>query len=483
MIFMMPFLHNSIYQQRWKTKRITFDEALSSLKSWFRSDYPSYTIEHVVDDTVGGAGCRACEYLGMQWFGTKSRAADHCKDGYVRLNGRKIYGTTIVKSGDKLSIDFQSESDFNLSNTKVIERLSNYTAILTNSSHYMPPAHVLYEDDDVGVLYKPNGIHSMKWISTMSKNRYAFDDILPLLLYHPLSFNNEDASVSEHTQGIQDTLPRPIPCHRLDARVSGCIVIAKSRTACRELTRQFEQRIIKKEYHAILAGRPVINSEVYGGRVAFLDSTHETTKRELNANDKVMVTFPLGGKEACTLLQVVDLTPCNIYGTLTTVKLVPHTGRRHQLRQHCSILQCPIIGDDLYHDCSFIEDINHRLQTIDEILKAVNEKSQSKKKDDDVEGSTDSELINPTHSTPDVDLVEEINVSNPEKSFPKVRKNAGLFLTSTGVAFFHPRHGHEVKVTCDLSPRFYKIREKARKGHEWKLSQESLSKNDFTLNQ
>ena len=56
----------------------------------------------------------------------------------------------------------------------------------------------------------------------------------------------------------------------------------------------------------------------------------------------------MDGKRALTGLTVVSHTPHVQAGWLTTVDLLPHTGRRHQLRRHCAALGFPICGDDLY---------------------------------------------------------------------------------------------------------------------------------------
>jgi len=153
------------------------------------------------------------------------------------------------------------------------------------------------------------------------------DDCLPLLLTAP-NFDDKK-EINEDDISLQ----RPIPQHRLDARVAGCLVIAKSRRAAVNLHQQFERRIVKKEYLAILVGR--IN-------------TTDRTK-------KIIINDAIDGLASTTELTILQECRCPVYGYLTTVRLFPLTGRRHQLRRHCSGLGNPIVGDNLYHYASYAQ--------------------------------------------------------------------------------------------------------------------------------
>ena len=97
------------------------------------------------------------------------------------------------------------------------EKMTNLVNFANNmlSPNRQPPLQVLYEDDDLAVVLKPAGVHSLKWLSTMKKNFFCLDHCLPLIL----------------SPASRDSLRRPLPCHRLDSRVSGCLVCAKSQLA------------------------------------------------------------------------------------------------------------------------------------------------------------------------------------------------------------------------------------------------------------
>jgi len=127
-------------------------------------------------------------------------------------------------------------------------------------------------------------------------------------------------------------LPLPLVMHRLDVPVSGLCVVAKTRRAALDLARQFEQREVQKVYHAVLVGRlPRLTSPVRTQRIE----------------------EPIGGLSASTDVDVLEVTPHVQWGWLTTVRMMPHTGRTHQLRLHAArALGCPILGDDLYWDAA-----------------------------------------------------------------------------------------------------------------------------------
>ena len=125
-----------------------------------------------------------------------------------------------------------------------------------------PPAHILYDDNEVAVVFKPSGVHTLSWAGTVQKNVLAFNDCLPIIL-SPSNPTPSFLSSPNITDTVTSTGPpslslaRPSPCHRLDARVSGCVVVAKTKNALADLSHQFENRLVKKEYRAVVAGNPL----------------------------------------------------------------------------------------------------------------------------------------------------------------------------------------------------------------------------------
>jgi tRNA pseudouridine32 synthase/23S rRNA pseudouridine746 synthase len=122
--------------------------------------------------------------------------------------------------------------------------------------------------------------------------------------------------------------------HRLDMDTSGLVVMARNPEAHRALGRLFELRQVEKEYIAVVAGR-VADSE----RSIALPLIADWPNRP-----RQMVDF-VQGKPALTHLEVLSYDAAS---DTTRVRLVPETGRSHQLRVHLQAIGHPILGDDLY---------------------------------------------------------------------------------------------------------------------------------------
>ncbi len=126
--------------------------------------------------------------------------------------------------------------------------------------------------------------------------------------------------------------------HRLDWETSGLMLLAKSKEAHSELSRQFREREVAKRYTAVIYGVP------------------EQRQGEVN--------LPLRCDWPNRPRQIVDMQqgkPSQTHWRLqqenkgsSRVELVPVTGRSHQLRVHMQALGHPILGDGLYaHDDAF----------------------------------------------------------------------------------------------------------------------------------
>lgn len=121
---------------------------------------------------------------------------------------------------------------------------------------------------------------------------------------------------------LQLTYKKAVPCHRLDKSTGGLVVCSKSQQAHLNIMKCFRNKWVRKMYIAIVAGR----LEPALGRI----------------------DNPIGGKESLTLYQVVAYTRSAQYKWISTVRLWPVTGRKHQLRRHLADLKYPIIGDRRY---------------------------------------------------------------------------------------------------------------------------------------
>ncbi|CAK0906633.1 unnamed protein product [Prorocentrum cordatum] len=115
----------------------------------------------------------------------------------------------------------------------------------------------------------------------------------------------------------------PRPCHRLDHRVSGPVVVATGEEACRSISRAFAERTVQKEYRALVCGR-------VGA-----------------AGDAFTVDEPVGGRAAQTEVSVLRTADCPHCGALSELALRPRQGRYRQLRLHCAeVLGAPIVNED-----------------------------------------------------------------------------------------------------------------------------------------
>jgi 23S rRNA pseudouridine955/2504/2580 synthase len=117
--------------------------------------------------------------------------------------------------------------------------------------------------------------------------------------------------------------------HRLDRETSGALAFAKTPEAYRHLAMQFENREVKKVYHAVAWGV----HQYDGLRV---DRSIETTTK-----GKARLAFK--GKPAVTLVRTLET-----FARHTLVECQPVTGRMHQIRLHLMYLQAPIVGDTMY---------------------------------------------------------------------------------------------------------------------------------------
>ena len=120
--------------------------------------------------------------------------------------------------------------------------------------------------------------------------------------------------------------------HRLDCATSGIMVFAKSKATEKALHQRFRDRQTSKEYIAVCAGTAPLRS----GKV-ILPLIVDWPNRPKSKVDLQQ------GKYSVTEYQVLEEQPAT-----TRLRLVPITGRSHQLRLHMKYLGMPILGDKLY---------------------------------------------------------------------------------------------------------------------------------------
>lgn len=122
--------------------------------------------------------------------------------------------------------------------------------------------------------------------------------------------------------------------HRLDMATSGLVIIAQNLGALQALGRLFETRNIHKEYTAVVDG--LIEQNKGEIELPLICDWPNRPKQMVCHNT---------GKSAHTRYEVINRDPEK---KQTRVKLLPVTGRSHQLRVHMQALGHPIVGDEFY---------------------------------------------------------------------------------------------------------------------------------------
>lgn len=404
-------------------------------------------------------------------FASSNKAQQACKEGLVWVNGKKQFSTYQLKEGDIVYVN-QSFSRVNknaqddiIQQEKLVWRLANFTNSLLRSDRN-PPLHVIYEDDYMAVVFKPAGVHSLTWVNTIKNHLFTLDNVLLCLLAVPCIESDEHYDMG--------ALSRPIPCHRLDSRVCGCLVVAKTSSALDHINTQFAARQVNKEYTALLVGHLNLCQDIL--------SLYGSSGREF------LISFPIGNRQAQSVIEVLESTACNVNGAMHRVKLTLLTGRRHQLRIHCALLGCPILGDDLYHSLGKLPSLQERMVAV----AALSASTTNDTIQDDKIGIEAADISNSNQLMPAIKPD-----SGDQDGLNAVRRGQGLFLMSTSVSLLHPNTSYaqnlpitltgykrtllngmnehvgfdkdagKISVYIDEVPRFSKMFAKAKKGAEW----------------
>ena len=142
-------------------------------------------------------------------------------------------------------------------------------------------------------------------------------------------------------QMLRDQIGQHVyPVHRLDKPTSGVLIFALSSDIARQLSQQFEQRQVDKQYLAVVRGFCSEQGAIDHPLKEQRDKIADARSREDKPAQEAVTRF---SRLATIELPVsVDRYPQTRY---SLVRLSPHTGRRHQLRRHMKHIGHPIIGD------------------------------------------------------------------------------------------------------------------------------------------
>ena len=170
----------------------------------------------------------------------------------------------------------------------------------------------LYEDREIAVIHKPEGLLSVPGKDAAQPSVYAL-----MRRKYPEATG-------------------PLIVHRLDMATSGVLLIAKTEFAYHRLQQAFLNHQIQKKYVAIISGRDIPERGIISLPLLpdYLNRPCQIVNHEQ-------------GKEAITEYEILE----RIDGSHLRIALYPKTGRTHQLRVHCAHqegLNAPILGDPLY---------------------------------------------------------------------------------------------------------------------------------------
>ncbi|MFT5924642.1 MAG: 23S rRNA pseudouridine955/2504/2580 synthase [Paraglaciecola sp.] len=223
------------------------------------------------------------------------------RKGEVRVNKKRVKPEYKLQPNDELRIPPVRVSEpTDLPSTKL-----NKVSSLEN--------HILYEDDCLIVLNKPSGtaVHGGSGLS--------FGVIEALRALRP-------------QQKFLELV------HRLDRDTSGCLLIAKKRSALKSLHEQLRDRKVDKRYQALVAGEWPANR--FKVKAPLLKNTLKSGERVVLVNDE--------GKPSETRYRILES-----FNQATLVEASPITGRTHQIRVHCLHAGYPIAADNRYGDKDF----------------------------------------------------------------------------------------------------------------------------------
>jgi len=241
------------------------------------------------------AGTRIDVYLaGLLPQHSRSQLQKLVKAGGATLGGRPTKPNAVLHPGDVIDVEVPDP----VPATPVAQDLA------------LP---VVYQDADVIVVDKPAGM------VVHPAGGHDHDTLVNALLFH-----------ADNLSGVGGE-QRPGIVHRLDRGTSGLMVAAKNDQAHRELTRQFHDREVEKEYGALGWG------EVHAGRRIDLPGGREPVHREK------MSTRARRARSAVT-----RVTGSRDLRGVSLLTIAIATGRTHQIRVHLSAVGHPIVGDQTY---------------------------------------------------------------------------------------------------------------------------------------
>lgn len=213
----------------------------------------------------------------------------------ILVNAKKAHSSQRMSLGDKITIKRQLE---------IFDKPAAIPAEFSKPDYDKLRESILYENEDYLVLNKPKGFA----VQGGNLVRKSVIDIL-------------NANQGELQYKI---------VHRIDKETTGILLLAKTLNSARYFAELFRTNNIKKTYLALTEG-------------LIEQSKGLLQNKLLKAHDKVVEDSQ--GKDSVAEFEVISRTQEG----KTLVKVMPITGRKHQIRVQLSLFGHPIVGDDKYN--------------------------------------------------------------------------------------------------------------------------------------
>lgn len=225
---------------------------------------------------------------------SRTRVKELVKDGNILVNGKTEKVSYKIQAGDLISVTVPAVKPLNVEPENI-------------------PLDIVYEDEDVIVVNKPQGmvVHPAAG--------HPDHTLVNALLYH-----TKDLAASP--EGF-----RPGIVHRIDKDTSGLLMVAKNSKARESLEDQLARKTNKRQYWAIVHGN-------FGEEAGRIDAPIGR-----KPNDRKKMAVVENGKDAVTNFTVLEQ-----FKGYSLIMCQLETGRTHQIRVHMDYIGHPVAGDPLY---------------------------------------------------------------------------------------------------------------------------------------
>lgn len=238
---------------------------------------------------------RIDSYLPQVLDVSRSKVSKMIKNEEILVNGKKTKNSYILKENDLVEVGEIKE--------EIMQALPEKMDL-----------DIIYEDDDVIVVNKPNGMVVHPAIGNKSKT------LVNGLLYHSKNLSTINGEF------------RPGIVHRIDAYTTGLLMVAKNDKAHKILAKELEEKKTTRKYIALVWG--IINTDT--------GTIDAPIGRDINDRKKMAVT-DINSKDAITHFKVIER-----YSNATLIELKLETGRTHQIRVHMNYIGYPVVNDPVY---------------------------------------------------------------------------------------------------------------------------------------